>query len=195
MLMPFKVSAKDVTGKIEIYQHGGWYRVASKEYAGGITNLDLEQGLDEFLPITVSDAEFGEAIRRCHDATRFVDWRTLPKKEAARAWEREWKKKYVDWERKALEVTGCKTVAELYEGGASHSSSTRTKDVYVFFNSNLKTPTEFYSIPDHFPDYREFIVKQPTSDEALGQTARAALDAVVHGAKPPPDNYPGGDGQ
>jgi len=183
--MPFKVSTKDVTGKIEIYQHHNWYRLTSNRYAGGLSGLDLEQGLDEFLPTTISDAEFGAAIRRCHDATRFIDWRTLPRNEAARAWEREWKKKYVEWERKALQVTGCKTLRELYTGDVSHTSSTRTKDVYVFFNSSLDKPTEFWPIPDRSPDYREFIIPQPASDAALGQAARAALDAMVRGARPP----------
>lgn len=187
--MAFKTLIKEVTGRIEIYRFHGVYRLTSTVQSV-FNHKDLDNGLDEFLPITVSNAEFGTAIRRCHDATRFIDWRTLPKGEAARADEKEWKKKYVEWERKALEMTGCKTVAQLYEGDASHSSSTRTKDVYVFFNSNLKTPNEFYSIPDHFPEYCEFIINQPASDEALGQAARAALDAVVHGAKPPPDNYP-----
>lgn len=189
--MVFKCLPKEVTGKIEIFRWRDWYRITSREYAGGISSLDLEQGLDEFLPITVSDAEFGAAIRRCHDATRFVDWRTLPKKEAAKAAEREWKKKLVLWENKALEVTGCKTVKELYAAAdVSHSSSTRTKDVYAFFNSRLFNTTEFSEVSDVFPEYREFIINQPASDEALGQAARAALDAVVHGAKPPPDNYP-----
>ena len=186
--MAFKTLIKEITGRIELYRFHGFYRLTSTEQSV-FNSMDLDQGTDEFLPVTISDVEFGAAIRRCHDATRFVDWRTLPKKEAAKAAEREWKKKYVEWESKALEVTGCKTLEELY-ADASNSSSTRTKDVYVFFNSNLKTPAEFYSIPDHFPDYREFIVKQPASDEALGRAARAALDAVVHGAKPPPDNYP-----
>jgi hypothetical protein len=188
--MAFKTLAKEVTGWIEVNRHHGWYRLTSSCVTYG-SGLDLEQGLDEFLPVTVSDAEFGAAIRRCHDATRFVDWRTLPKGAAARAWEVEWKKKYVLWERKALEVTGCKSLKELYAAAdISHSSSTRTKDVYVFLNSSLDKPTEFYSIPERSPDYREFIINQPASDEALGQAARAALDAVVHGAKPPPDNYP-----
>jgi hypothetical protein len=188
--MAFKTLIKEVTGRIEIYRFHGVYRLTSTVQSV-FNHKDLDDGLDEFLHITVSDTEFGAAIRRCHDATRFVDWRTLPKGEAARADEKEWNKKYVLWQRKALEVTGCQTVKELYAAAdISHSCSTRTKQVYAFFNSSLDKPTEFYSIPERSPDYREFIINQPASDETLGQTARAALDAVVHGAKPPPDNYP-----
>ncbi|MCW8209458.1 hypothetical protein D8B24_21160 [Verminephrobacter aporrectodeae subsp. tuberculatae] len=148
--------------------------------------MDLDHGLDEFLPTTVSDAEFGAAIRRCHDATRFENWDILSEEEAAKARIREWMKKLALWHRKALEMTGCKNMEELYED-ARNSSSSRTKDVYVFFNSNRKKQTTFFSIPEHFPDYREFIVNQPASDEMLGQTARAALDAGVRNARPPPD--------
>ncbi|MCW8208224.1 hypothetical protein D8B24_14465 [Verminephrobacter aporrectodeae subsp. tuberculatae] len=147
--------------------------------------MDLDHGLDEFLPTTISDAEFGAAIRRCHDATRLVDLDTLPRGEAAKAANREWKKKLVLWQRKALEMTGCKNLDELYED-ARYSSSDRIKDVYAFFNSNLKKSTEFSSIPEQFPDYQEFIVEQPASDEMLGQAARAALDAGVRNALPPP---------
>ncbi|WP_236610833.1 hypothetical protein, partial [Verminephrobacter aporrectodeae] len=176
--MSFKCLPKDVTGRIEIFRFGTFYRLISCTYAPGLSGMDLAHGLDESLSTTVSDAEFGTAIRRCHDATRFVDWDTLPMGDAAKAANREWKKKFVLWQRKALEMTGCKNLEELYED-ARNSSSRRTKDVYVFFNSNLKKSTEFFSIPDHFPDYREFIVEQPASDEILGQTARAALDAGV----------------
>lgn len=179
--MGFKVLCKDVTGRIEIYRFHGLYRLTSCRDAA-VVGLDLDQGLDEFLPVTASDAEFGAAIRRCHDATRFEDWRTLPKGEAAKAANRDWKKKLVLWERKAMEMTGCKTLKELF-ADVSQSSSTRTKTVYVFFNSQLKEPTEFYGIADHKPEYREFIIQQPASDEALGQAARAALDAVVYGGK------------
>lgn len=175
----FKTLIKDVTGRIAIYRFHRFYRLTSTEQSI-FNSLDLDHGLDEFLPTSISDADFGATIRRCHDATRFVDWRTLPKKEAAKAAEREWQKKLLLWQHRALEFTGCKTLKELY-ADASHSSSTRTKEVYAFFNSHQKKPTEFFSIPDHFPEYREFLVKQPASDEVLGQTARAALDAVIGG--------------
>ena len=176
--MVFKVLQKDLTGRIEIFRFHGVYRLTSCRVAV-VSGMDLDQGMDEFLPVTVSDAELGAAIRRCHDATRFVDWRTLPKGEAAKTANREWQKKLLLWDQKAMEVTGCKTLKELY-ADASYSSSTRTKEVYVFFNSQLKEPTEFYSIADHKPEYQEFIVPQPASDEALGQAARAALAAVVY---------------
>jgi len=175
--MPFKCLAKDVTGSVEIYRFHDFYRLTSNREAV-VTGMDLEQGMDEFLPVTASNAEFGTAIRRCHDATRFVDWRTLPKGEAARAWEREWDKLYVLWEQRALDMTGCKTLKELY-ADASHAGSTRTKEVYAFLNSQLNGATEFSSIADHKPEYQEFIVPQPASDEAIGRAARAALDAVV----------------
>lgn len=175
--MAFKVLQKDLTGRIEIYRFHGHYRLTSCRQAV-VSGMDLEQGMDEFLPVTVSDAEFGAAIRRCHDATRFVDWRTLPKGEAARAWEREWDKLYVLWEQRALAVTGCKTRKDLYSD-ASNASSDRTRDVYAFFNSQLKESTAFFQIADHKPEYQEFIVQQPASDEAIGWAARAALDAVV----------------
>ncbi|MCW8177688.1 hypothetical protein D8B25_20695 [Verminephrobacter aporrectodeae subsp. tuberculatae] len=155
-------------------------------YASGLCGTDLDYGLDEFLPTTVSDSEFGAAIRRCHDATRFEDLDALPSGEAAKAANREWTKKLVLWKRKALEMTGYKNLDKLYED-ARYSSSFRTKEMYVFSNSSLKKPTEFSSIPDHFPDCREFIVEQPASDEMLGQTARAALDAGVRNARRPPD--------
>ncbi|MCW5220122.1 hypothetical protein D8B23_20915 [Verminephrobacter aporrectodeae subsp. tuberculatae] len=154
-------------------------------YASGLSGTDLDHGLDEFLPTTVSDSEFGAAIRRYHDATRFEDWDALPSGEAAKAANREWKKKLVLWKRKALKMTGCKNLDELYED-ARYSRSIRTKDVYVFFNNSRNKPTEFSSIPSIFPDYREFIVEQPASDEILGQTARAALDAGVRNALRPP---------
>jgi len=176
--MVFKVLSKDVTGNIEIYRFHGNFRLTSCREAV-VSGMDLDQGMDEFLPVTVGDAELGAAIRRCHDATRFVDWRTLPKGEAAKIYNREWQKKLQLWERKALEITGCKNLKELY-ADASHSSSIRTKAVCVFFNSQLKEPTEFFSIADHKPEYQEFIVPQPASDEALGQAARAALAAVVY---------------
>ncbi|WP_265707314.1 hypothetical protein [Verminephrobacter aporrectodeae] len=184
--MSFKSFPKDATGDIGIYRFGTFYRLISSRYASGLQSMDLDHGLDEFLPTTISDAEFGAAIRRCHDATRLVDRDTLPRGDAAKAANREWKKKLVLWQRKALEMTGCKTLEELYEDARS-SSSCRTKDVYVFFNNSLDKPTEFFSIPGHFPDYREFIVEQPASDEMLGQTARAALDAGVRNARRPPD--------
>ena len=174
--MVFKVLTKDVTGSIQIYRFHGHYRLTSCREAV-VTGMDLEQGMDEFLPITVSDAEFGAAIRGCHDATRFVDWRTLPKGDAARAWEREWDKLFVLWEQRALEVTGCKTLKELY-ADASHAGSTRTKEVYAFLNSEIKKGV-FYPVLDHEPEYQEFIVPQPASDEAIGRAARAALDALV----------------
>ncbi|WP_265707344.1 hypothetical protein [Verminephrobacter aporrectodeae] len=183
--MSFKCFPNDVTGEIEIYRFGAFYRLTSVMYASGLQNTDLDHGLDEFLPTTISDAEFGVAIRRCHDATRFEDWHTLPMGDAAKAEIREWKKKLVLWKHKALEMTGCKNLEELYED-ARHSSSSRTKDVYAFSNSSRDKPTEFSAIPGHFPDYREFIVKQPASDEMLGQAARAALDAGVRNALPPP---------
>ncbi|WP_265257442.1 hypothetical protein [Verminephrobacter aporrectodeae] len=183
--MSFQYSTKDVTGRIEIYRFGTFYRLTSFMYASGLTGTDLDHGLDEFLPTTVSDSEFGAAIRRCHDATRFEDVDALPSGEAAKAAHREWKKKLVLWRHKALEMTGCKTLEELYEN-ARNSNSRRTKDVYAFFNSSLDKPTEFADIPDHFPDYREFIVEQPASDEMLGQAARAALDAGVRNAQRPP---------
>lgn len=123
--MPFKCLTKDVTGSVQIYRFQTFYRVTSNREAV-VTGMDLEQGMDEFFPVTVSDAEFGAAIRRCHDATRFVDWRTLPKGEAARAWEREWDKLYVRWVQRAMQVTGCKTLKALY-ADASHAGSTRTK--------------------------------------------------------------------
>ncbi|MCW8165601.1 hypothetical protein D8B22_04600 [Verminephrobacter aporrectodeae subsp. tuberculatae] len=160
--------------------------MTSCRYASSLAGLDLDQGLDEFLPITVSDAEFGAAIRRCYDATRFDDWDILSGEEAAKAETREWKKKLTLWRRKALEITGCKNLEELYED-VRHSSSRRTKGVYFFSNSSRRKPFGFFSIPSHFPDYREFIVNQPASDEMLGQTARAALDAGVRNARPPPD--------
>jgi hypothetical protein len=175
--MGFKVLQKDITGRIQVYRFHGFYRLTSNRQAV-VTGMDLEQGMDEFFPVTVSDAEFGAAIRRCHDATRFVDWRTLPKGEAARAWEREWDKLYVRWEQRAMQVTGCKTLKALY-ADASHAGSTRTKEVYAFFNSQIKGPTDFSSIADHKPEYQEFLVQQPASDEAIGQAARAALDAMV----------------
>lgn len=174
--MSFKVLQKDITGRIQIYRFGGFYRLTSNRQAV-VTGMDLEQGLDEFLPVTVSDAEFGTAIRRCHDATRFVDWRTLPKGDAARAWEREWDMLYVLWEQKAMEVTGCKTLRELY-ADACHASSDRTKELYAFLNSEIKKGV-FYPVLDHEPEYQEFIVPQPSSDEAIGRAARAALDALV----------------
>ncbi|WP_265655856.1 hypothetical protein [Verminephrobacter aporrectodeae] len=183
--MSFQYSTKDVTGEIEIYRFGTFYRLTSRMCASALTGTDLDHGLDEFLPTTVSDSEFGAAIRRCHDATRFEDVDALPTGEAAKAAHREWKKKLVLWKRKALEMTGCKNLDELYED-ARHSGSCRIKDVYAFFNSSRDKPTEFSSIPDHFPDYREFIVEQPASDEMLGQAARAALDAGVRNALPPP---------
>jgi hypothetical protein len=176
--MVFKVLQKDLTGRIEIFRFHGFYRLTSCRVAV-VSGMDLDQGMDEFLPVTVGDAELGVAIRRCHDATRFVDWRTLPQGEAAKQANREWNKKLKLWDQKALEMTGCKTLEELF-ADASHSSSARTKEVYVFFNSQLKEPTEFYSIADHKPEYKEFIVPQPASDEALGQAARAALAAVVY---------------
>lgn len=175
--MGFKVLQKDITGRIQVYRFHRFYRLTSNRQAV-VTGMDLEQGMDEFLPVTVSDAELGAAICRCHDATRFVDWRTLPKGEAARAWGREWDKLYVLWEQRALEVTGCKTLKALY-ADASHTSSTRTKEVYAFLNSQIKGSTELSSIADHKPEYQEFIVQQPASDEAIGQAARAALDAIV----------------
>ena len=175
--MPFKCLPKDVTGSVEIFRFHAFYRITSNREAV-VTGLDLEQGMDEFLPVTVSDAEFGAAIRRCHDATRFVDWRTLPKGESARAWEREWYKLYVLWEQKAMVVTGCKTLKELY-ADASNAGSTRTKEVYAFFNGQIKGSTEFSSIADHRPEYQEFLVRQPASDESIGRAARAALDALV----------------
>jgi hypothetical protein len=175
--MAFKVLQKDVTGSIEIYRFHGHYRLTSCREAV-VVGMDLEQGMDEFLPVTVSDAELGAAIRRCHDATRFVDWRTLPKGEAARAWGRDWDKLYVLWEQRALEMTGCKTRNELY-ADASHTGSTRTKEVYAFLNSQIKGSTDLSSIADHKPEYQEFLVRQPASDEAIGRAARAALDAVV----------------
>ncbi|MFN5095978.1 MAG: hypothetical protein ACK5BY_09035 [Limnohabitans sp.] len=174
--MSFKVLQKDITGRIQIYRFSGFYRLTSNRQAV-VTGMDLEQGLDEFLPVTVSDAEFGTAIRRCHDATRFVDWRTLPKGEAARAWGREWDKLYVLWEQRALEVTGCKTLKELY-ADASHAGSTRTKELYAFLISEIKKGA-FYPVLDHEPEYQELIVPQPASDEAIGRAARAALDALV----------------
>ncbi|WP_265257447.1 hypothetical protein [Verminephrobacter aporrectodeae] len=183
--MSFKCLFSDVTGKIEIYRFGTFYRLTSCMCASGLCGTDLDHGLDEFLPTTVSDSEFGAAIRRCHDATRFEDGDALPMGEAAKAAHREWKKKLVLWKRKALEMTGCKNLEELYED-ARYSSSTRTKDVYVFLNNSRDKPTEFSSIPSIFPDYREFIVEQPASDEMLGQAARAALDAGVRNALPPP---------
>ncbi|WP_265284658.1 hypothetical protein [Verminephrobacter aporrectodeae] len=184
--MSFEWSIKDVTGDIEIYRFGIFYRLTSCRYASGRSSKDLDHGLDEFLPTTVSDAEFGTAIRRCHDATRFVDFDILPKGEAAKAAIREWKKKLVLWKRKALERTGCKNLEELYKD-ARKSSSRRTKDVYAFFNSSLDKPTVFFEIPRHFPDYRKFIVEQPASHEMLGKTARTALDAGVRNARPPPE--------
>ncbi|WP_265281557.1 hypothetical protein [Verminephrobacter aporrectodeae] len=183
--MSFKSLPKDVTGRIEIYRFCTFYRLTSCMYASGLTGTDLNHGLDEFLPITVSDSEFGAAIRRCHDATRFEDVDALPTGEAAKAAHREWKKKLVLWKRKALEMTGCKNLEELYED-ARYSSSRRTKDVYAFFNSRLSKSTEFSDISDYFPDYREFIVEQPASDEMLGHAARAALDAGVRNAQRPP---------
>lgn len=174
--MGFKVLQKDITGRIQVYRFHGFYRLTSNRQAV-VTGMDLEQGMDEFLPVTASDADLGAAIRRCHDATRFVDWRTLPKGEAARAWEREWDKLYVLWEQRALEVTGCKTLKELY-ADASHAGSTRTKEVYAFLNSEIKKGV-FYPVLDHEPEYQEFLVYQPTTDEAIGRAARAALDAVV----------------
>ncbi|MCW5220126.1 hypothetical protein [Verminephrobacter aporrectodeae] len=183
--MSFKCLPRDVTGRIEIYRFGTFYRLTSCMYALGLSGTDLNHGLDEFLPTTVSDAEFGAAIRRCHDATRFEDWNTLPRGEAAKAASREWKKKLVLWKHKALEMTACQNLEALYED-ARYSNSRRTKGVYVFFNSSLDNPTEFFDIPDHFPDCREFIVKQSASDEMLGQAARAALDAGVRNAMPPP---------
>lgn len=176
--MVFKVLSKDVTGEIQIFRFYYHYRLTSCHVAV-VSGMDLDQGMDEFLPVTVSDAEFGAAIRRCHDATRIVDWCTLPKGEAAKQANREWKQKQKLWNQKALEMTGCKTLKELFSD-ASSSNSVRTKDVCVFFNSQLKEPTEFYSIADHKPEYQEFIVPQPASDEALGQAARAALAAVVY---------------
>lgn len=176
--MVFKVLQKDLTGKIEIFRFHGHYRLTSCRHAV-VSGMDLEQGMDEFFPVKVSDADFGGAIRRCHDATRFMDWRTLPKGEAAKAWAREWGKLYVRWEQRALEVTGCKTLNDLYSD-ASNASSVRTKEVCAFFNNQLKEPTVFYSIADHKPEYQEFLVPQPASDEALGQAARAALAAVVY---------------
>jgi hypothetical protein len=175
--MAFKVLQKDITGRIQVYRFHGFYRLTSNRQAV-VTGMDLEQGMDEFLPVTVSDAEFGAAIRRCHDATRFVDWRTLPKGDAARAWEREWDKLYLLWEQRALEVTGCKTLKALY-ADASHAGSTRTKEVYAILNSQIKGTTEFSSIADHKPEYQEFLVQQPASDEAIGRAARAALGALV----------------
>lgn len=175
--MVFKVLQKDITGSIEIHRFHSFYRLTSNRQAG-VTGMDLEQGMDEFLPTSISDAELGAAIRRCHDATRFTDWRSLPKGEAARAWNREWDRLYALWERKALEVVGCKTVKQLF-ADASHTSSTRTKAVYAFLNSQLKEPTQFYGIADHKPEYQEFLVAQPAQDEAIGQAARAALNAVV----------------
>jgi len=177
--MPFKCSIKEVTGSIEIHRFHCLYRLTSNRQAV-VTGMDLEQGMDEFLPTSVSHSEFGAAIRRCHDATRFVDWRTLPKGEAARASNREWDRLYVLWEKKAMAVTGCKTLKELYADG-SHASSARTKEVYVFFNSRVQGATYFSTIAACMPEYREFLVRQPASDEAIGQAARAALDAVVHG--------------
>lgn len=175
--MAFKVLQKDLTGRIEIYRFHSHYRLTSGRQAV-VSGMDLEQGMDEFLPVTVSDAEFGAAIRRCHDATRFMDWRTLPKGEAAKTWAREWDKLYVLWEQRALEVTGCNTLNDLYSD-ASNASSDRTKEVYAFLNSQIKGTTEFCSIADHKPEYQEFLVYQPTTDEAIGRAARAALDAVV----------------
>lgn len=175
--MGFKVLQKDITGRIQVYRFHSFYRLTSNRQAV-VTGMDLELGMDEFLPVSVSDAEFGAAIRRCHDATRFMDWRTLPKGEAAKAWEREWNKLYVLWEQKALDVTGCKTLKQLY-ADASNTSSTRTKDVYAFLNSQIKGTAEFCSIADHKPEYQEFLVQQPASDDAIGRAARAALDAVV----------------
>lgn len=174
--MVFKVLQKDITGRIQVYRFHGFYRLTSNRQAV-VTGMDLEQGMDEFFPVTVSDAEFGAAIRRCHDATRFVDWRTLPKGEAARAWEREWDKLYVRWEQRAMQVTGCKTLKALY-ADASHAGSTRTKEVYAFLNSEIKKGV-FYPVLDHEPEYQEFLVQQPASDETIGQAARAALDAMV----------------
>ncbi|MCW8174224.1 hypothetical protein [Verminephrobacter aporrectodeae] len=182
--MSFKCLPKDVTGEIEIYRFGTFYRLTSCVYALGLQNMDLDHGLDEFLPTTVSDAEFGAAIRRFHDATRFEELQPQSR-EALKAEDREWKKKLVLWDRKALKMTGCKNLSQLFEEGAKHSSSSRTKDVYVFFNSSQNKPTSFSSIPARYPDYREFIVKQPASDEMLGQAARAALDAGVLHALPP----------
>lgn len=176
--MVFKVFQKDLTGRIEIFRFHGFYRLTSCRVAV-VSGMDLDQGMDEFLPVTVSDAELGAAIRRCHDATRFVDWRTLPKGEAAKQANREWQKKLLLWDQKALEMTGCKNLKALFTD-ASYSSSARTKEVCAFFNSQLKEPTEFYSIADHKPEYQEFLVPQPASDAALGQAARAALAAVVY---------------
>jgi hypothetical protein len=176
MAMVFKVLQKDLTGRIEIYRFHGLYRLTSCRQAV-VSGMDLEQGVDEFLPVTASDAEFGAAIRRCHDATRFVDWRTLPKGEAARAWEREWDKLYVLWEQKAMAVIGCKTLKELYVD-ASQASSDRTKELYAFLNSEIKKGV-FYPVLDHEPEYQEFLVQQPASDEAIGRAARAALAALV----------------
>lgn len=175
--MAFKVLQKDITGRIQVYRFHRFFRLTSNRQAV-VTGMDLDQGMDDFLSVTISDAALGAAIRRCHDATRFVDWRTLPKGEAARAWGREWDKLYVLWEQRALEMTGCKTRNELY-ADASHTGSTRTKEVYAFLNSQIKGSTELSSIADHKPEYQEFLVQQPAGDEAIGRAARAALDAVL----------------
>jgi hypothetical protein len=183
--MAIKFLQKELTGRIVIYRHHGYYRLTS-EVVAGVTSLDLDQGMDEFLPMTVSDAELGAAVRRCHDATRFMSFKDLPKGEAAKAANKVWRAKFKLWEKRALQLTGKKTLRELYEG-ASRAASTRTDKVYAFFNSDQESATVFTGIPDLWPDYREFILPQPVDDATLGQTARAALDAVVRGAAPPAD--------
>lgn len=183
--MAIKFTRSEITGRIVIYRHRGYYRLTSCLYAG-VTSLDLDQGMDEFLPVSVSDAELGAAVRRCHDATRFMSFKDLPRGEAAKEKNRRYQGLLKLWDKKAFQLTGTKNLRELYED-ASCAESTRTDKVYAFFNGNQASPTEFTGIPDLWPDYREFILPHPVDDATLGQTARAVLDAVVRGAAPPAD--------
>lgn len=168
---------------IDVFQYGPLIRVSSKIF-NFISGPDKEKGLDIFLPIEASDAELGDVVKRCFDASRPIDIEDFPKPKSA-AESRKWQR---DWEKIALDKISAKSVSEIADH-YSFASSCRFDEFFLFSNCMQVPAPEYLAIlGSKFEHYQEFIVPISATDEEVGHAVRQALSACVriNGAKPRP---------
>lgn len=171
-----KMLLRDITGSVVLHSYQTHLRVTSKIVAV-VESLDLEpEGFDAFLEGAASDAEFGALIRQGLDRTRVMAFEDDPYGKTGHGYG----KKLTAWQNRAMKATGKSRMTELHKVTQA-CSCVRTRHFFLFVNTRkaFDWSDGFSTVPDTTPDYREFLLDLDADDRTLGESARAALDAMV----------------